>query len=102
MSSRATPSLAYAARREVIERIAPRYQQASLAHKTLLLDTVVAVTGYARNYAAGLLNHPPEGKRTIERRRLPRYGSEVQQALVQAWKAAKYICARRIEAACSL
>src|SRR6266700_5084439 len=82
MSSRPTLSLSYAARRELVERLAPDYHQASSAHKTLLLDRVVAVTGYARKYATQLLNQEPEGKRTIQRRRLPRYGSEVQQALV--------------------
>ena len=33
--------------RAVIERLAPQYQQASLAQKGVLLDLVVAVTGYA-------------------------------------------------------
>jgi hypothetical protein len=88
MSLRAAPSLSYAARREVVERMALRYQQARLSQKTVLLDTVVAVTGYARKYAIGLLNQIPQGKRTIQRRRLPRYGPEVQQALAQAWKTA--------------
>ncbi len=45
MSSRSVPSLKYATRREVVEQFAPSYHQASLAQKTLLLDTVVAVTG---------------------------------------------------------
>jgi hypothetical protein len=44
MLSRSVPSLKYATRREVVERIALSYHQASLAQKTLLLDTVVAVT----------------------------------------------------------
>jgi hypothetical protein len=46
--SRPATSLSYAARREVIERVGPSYREASLAQKTLLLDMVVAVTGYAR------------------------------------------------------
>lgn len=96
MPSRSVPSLKYATRREVVERIALSYHQASLAQKTLLLDTVVAVTGYACKYAIGLLNRVPEGKRTIQRRRMPRYGPEVQQALLEAWKAARHICARRL------
>lgn len=88
MSSRSVPSLRYAARRQVIGRIAVSYHQASSAQKTLLLDTVVAVTGYACKYAIALLNQTPENKSMIQRRRLPRYGQEVQQALVEAWKAA--------------
>lgn len=94
--SRPVPSLSYAARQEVIERMAPCYREASFPQKGVLLDTVVATTGYARKYAIRLLNQAPTGKRTIQRRRLPRYGQEVQQALVEAWKATRYICAKRL------
>jgi hypothetical protein len=96
MSSQPVPSLSYAARRETIERMSPTYHAASLAQKGLLLDTVVAVTGYARKYAIHLLNKAPEGKRTIRRRRSSRYGSGVQQALLEAWKATKRICPVRL------
>jgi hypothetical protein len=54
------------------------------------------MTGYARKYAIRLLNQTPEGKRTIQRPRQPRYGSVVQHALVEAWKAARHICAKRL------
>ena len=87
MPSDAELSVSYATRREVIERMAARYQQAKPAQKTLLLDTVVATTGYARKYAIGLLNRAPEGKHALERRRLPHSGAEVQQALLEACKA---------------
>jgi hypothetical protein len=96
MSSDPVTSLSYAARRETIERMGPTYRAASLAQKGLLLDTVVAVTGYARKYAIQLLNQAPEGKRTIRRRRSSRYGSGVQQALLEAWKATKRICPVRL------
>jgi hypothetical protein len=94
--SHSVPSIGYQSRREAIERMAPRYREASLAQRVLLLDTVVAVTGYARKYAIRLLNQASLGQHTIQRRRLPRYGSEVQQALVEAWKASRYICAQRL------
>ncbi len=94
--SRPAPSLKYQDRRQMIERVAPCYHEASLAQKTMLLDTVVAVTGYARKYAIGLLNRAPEGKRTIQRRRFPRYDPEVLQALLEAWKAARHICPKRL------
>ncbi len=94
--TRPLPSVRYQSRREVIEQMAPRYHKASLPQKALLLDMVVARTGYARKYAIRLLNQVSESQQTIQRRRLPRYGSEVQQALVKAWKAARYICAPRL------
>jgi len=92
MSSRPLTSLSYASRREVVERVAPAYRKASCAQKTLLLDTVVTMTGYARKYAIRLLNQAPEGKRVIQRQRLPRYGPQVQHALVLVWEASRYIC----------
>ena len=46
----------YRARRAVIERLAPSYQQASCAQKGVILNAVVATTGYARKYAIRLLN----------------------------------------------
>jgi hypothetical protein len=84
MSSHSVTSLSYAARRETIERMIPTYRQASLAQKGLLLDTVVAVTGYARKYAIQLLNKASSGQRTIRRRRPPRCGSQMQQVLLEA------------------
>ena len=42
--SRPATSLSYASRHEVIERVGSCYREASSAQKTLLLDTVVAVT----------------------------------------------------------
>ena len=96
MSSRPLTSLSYASRREVVERVAPAYRKASCAQKTLLLDTVMTMTGYARKYAIRLLNQAPEGKRVIQRQRLPRYGPQVQYALVLAWEASRYICAKRL------
>ncbi|BCL83739.1 transposase family protein [Ktedonobacteria bacterium brp13] len=55
----------------------------------------MAVTGYARKYAQWLLNHvedvfaPPTALRR-------RYGPEVEEALVLAWKTLNRICAKRL------
>lgn len=96
MTMRPVPSLRFAARREVVERTRSLYGEASVAQKTLLLDTVVATTGYARKYAIRLLNEDSQGKHHIKRQRLSRYDPQVQQALVQAWKAARHICTKRL------
>src|SRR5258708_27417124 len=90
------PMLRYQARRALLAHVAPRYQQASLIQKSLLLDAFVDATGYTRKYAIGLLNHAEKGQNTILRVRLPHYGLEVQQALFLAWKAAHYVCAKRL------
>ncbi len=88
--------LSYQARRELVERMAPQYQAASRTQKMLLLDTFVALTGYVRKYAVWLLNHPVESRPKGPPARPVHYGSEVQQALYQAWRAANQICTKRL------
>jgi hypothetical protein len=99
--SRPLTSLSYPARRQVIERMAPCYHQASFVQKGVLFDTVVAATGYARKYAIGLLNQQAPGKQRIVRRRLPRYGPQVQQALLLAWKTTSVLWSKRMERLCA-
>lgn len=77
-------------------RLAPVYQAASRARKHLLLDEVVEKTGYTRKSAIRLLNDPPENAQTIRCSRLPSYGVGVQRALVLAWKATHFVCAKRL------
>jgi hypothetical protein len=84
-------------RRQAIEQIAPRYRQASFAQKILLLDAVVAATGYARKYAITLLNQPAERTPTIQQHSpLSHSRPEVLHALFFAWNVANWICAKRL------
>ena len=55
MPQQVSPS--FQARRALLRSLAPRYQQASPAQKTLLLDSFVEWTGYTRKYAIELLHH---------------------------------------------
>src|SRR5258708_5663530 len=96
MESRTVALLSYRARRELLARVVPRYQPASSAHKSRLLDRFVELTGYDRKYAIRLLNRPPEEQMVILRPRLPLYGPEVQQALFLTWRTALYICPKRL------
>jgi hypothetical protein len=86
----------FQARRALLRYLAPRYQQASPAQKTLLLVSFVEWTGYTREYAIELLKDGEYDQPTIQRRRLPQYRQEVQQALFLAWKATHYVCAKRL------
>jgi hypothetical protein len=79
---------------DVIQHLAPRYQQAPRAQKTGLLNECVSVTGYTRKYALRLLNHPEEARSQGQRASL--YGEEVLNALLAAWTAANHICAKRL------
>src|SRR5579864_6027246 len=94
MPQRVSPG--FQARRALLRYLAPRYQQASSVQKTLLLDSFVEWTGYTRKYAIELLNHGEHDQQTIQRRRLSQYRPVVQQALFLAWKAAHYVCAKRL------
>jgi hypothetical protein len=89
-------SRTFQVRRALLRQLAPRYQQASPAQKTLLLDSFVEWTGYTRKYANELLNHGEHGQQNIQRRRQPQYRPQVQQALFLAWKATHYVCAKRL------
>lgn len=89
-------SLSARARRELVAQIAPVYREASVARKGMLLDHLVEMTGYARKYAIMLLQQEPQSPLITRRPRSPRYGSEVQQVLMLAWRTARYICARRL------
>src|SRR5260370_35410615 len=72
--------LSYQSRRELVQQMAPRYQEASRAQKIVLLDQFVAPTGYVRKYPIQLLNHPEEPKPRSQQARRPHYGLEAQQA----------------------
>jgi hypothetical protein len=82
------------ARRVLLQQVAPAYHQASGSQKQRILEEFVAATGYARKYALWLLNHVEEvfAPPTVLRRR---YGPEVEEALVLAWKTLNRICAKR-------
>jgi hypothetical protein len=47
-------------KREVLERVVPRYWAARGVEKRRILDEFVAITGYHRKYAIHVLRHPPE------------------------------------------
>ena len=83
------------ARRILLQQMAPAYHQTSGSHKQHILEEFVQATGYARKYAQWLLNHSEEvfAEPVVFRRR---YGPEVEEALVLAWKTLNRICAKRL------
>ncbi len=83
------------ARRVLLRQVAPTYHCASASQKQQILEDFVDATGYARTYARWLLNHSEEVFQSpIDLHR--RYGPEVEQALVLAWKTLNRICAKRL------
>jgi hypothetical protein len=89
--------MSYRSKRELLAQVAPRYQQAGHAQKSLILDEFVATTGYARKYAIRLVTRPPlPAPAYIRRPRSPIYGGAVSSALETVWAAANVISARRL------
>jgi hypothetical protein len=88
--------MSFRARRELLVRVAPRYQEASYQQKGRIRDEFVATTGYARKYAIRLLTGPVTPPAPIQRPRAPRHGPAVREALVLAWSAANGICGKRL------
>jgi hypothetical protein len=73
------------ARRIVLQQMAPVYHQASRSQKQQIQEEFVTATGYASKYAQWLLHHAEEvfAPPTALRRR---YGPEIEEPLVLAWK----------------
>src|SRR6266487_1143732 len=83
------------ARRVLLQQVAPAYHRASGTQKQQILGEFVTSTGYVRKYAQWLLNHSEEvfAPPTALRRR---YGPEVEEVLVLAWKTLNRICTKRL------
>src|SRR5215213_305354 len=88
--------MSFQAKRELLAQVAPRYQHATQSHKSLILDEFVAAIGYVRKYAIRLLSQPVPPPAPIKRPRQRRYGPAVQDALLTAWAATNFICAKRL------
>ncbi len=88
--------MSFQAKRELLAQVAPRYQHATHAQKSLILDEFIAATGYARKYAIRLLTQPVLPPAPLRRPRQPTYGPAVQDALLTAWAVANFICAKRL------
>jgi len=90
-------------RKAVTAVLRARYRRASKKQKGHLLDELIALTGYNRWYAVGLLRShgPAPGGRRVEaraRRRARRYDAAVLVALRQVWVIMDCMCGKRLAA----
>lgn len=91
--------LSLATRKELIEAVRKRYQEAALAIKTDILDEFVELTGYHRKHAVRLLGPSAGPKREKKLRSENRvYNDAVREALILLWEAADRICGKRLKA----
>jgi len=85
------------ARREYLADMRCRYAAGDRSKRAVLLDEIVAVTGYHRKYVITLLLHS-SARAPKKRRRRPVYGPQVQAALIVLWRAAGYPWSARLKA----
>ena len=83
-------------KRELVQRLQPRYLKADRKEKTKILDEFVAVTGLHRKAAIRRLRQQNQPKR--ERRGRPKtYTGSVVSALTKIWRICGSICGKRLQ-----
>jgi hypothetical protein len=83
-------------KRELVQRLQPRYLKADRKEKTKILDEFVAVTGMHRKAAIRRLRQ--QNKPTKEHRgRQKTYTGSVVSALVKIWRICGCICGKRLQ-----
>ena len=90
-------------RKAVVRQMAARYRRATKKDKGRLLDELVALTGYSRWYAVGLLGGPVTKADVAPKRRVARvrerlYDAPVLDALRRIWGIMDCICGKRLAA----
>jgi hypothetical protein len=83
---------------ELLQALRARYQQATKAEKTRVLDEFVAVAGCHRKHAIRLLTGIPAAARSAGPVARRTYDEAVRQALIILWEAADCICGKRLKA----
>jgi hypothetical protein len=87
-----------ATKRELIDAIAGRYQEAGRGEKKIILDEFIEVTGFHRKHAIRALRHNKrQPSAAAPRSRI--YDEAVVKALTILWEAADRICGKRLKQA---
>jgi len=88
--------MSYRSRHELLDAARARYAQARRNEKTVILNELIANSGYNRKYAITLLRHPREAPVHRKRRGKRRYTLQVQAALTTVWRSSNCICGKRL------
>jgi len=88
--------MSHRSRQELLDTARPRYAQAKRGEKTVILNELIANSGYNRKYAITLLRHPRETPLRRKRRGKRRYSLQVQAALITVWRSSNCICGKRL------
>jgi hypothetical protein len=94
-------TISMGARREVLSAVAERYRSAGRVEKGRILDALCRTTGWHRKHAVRALHRPIVGKAAetrAPRKRKPRYGVTIKDALTALWEASDRVCGKRLVA----
>jgi hypothetical protein len=88
--------MSLSSRRELLNRLVPRYRSSRWQEKRSILDEFVSGSGYHRKYAVTVLNHGIRD--AVYKKKMPArvYDEAVRLALITVWKAANRICSKRL------
>jgi hypothetical protein len=91
--------LSMAEKKAITREMRRRYKKASKTGKATMLDELVALTGWCRNYASRALRHEPKKRSGPETRGRKRtYTPEVMIPLRKVWASLDYACGKRVAA----
>jgi hypothetical protein len=88
--------MSLSSRRELLNRLVPRYRSSGWQEKRRILDEFVSGSGYHRKYAVTVLNHGIRD--AVYKKKMPTrlYDEAVRLALITVWKTANRICSKRL------
>jgi hypothetical protein len=85
-------------RQELVNALRERYRVSTQKEKARILEEFVAVSGYHRKYAIGVLNAEAEPENRPCRRIRPRiYDGAVLEGLRKIWAILDFICGKRLK-----
>ena len=88
------------AKKELLDKIKPRYLKADKQNKGLMLDEFCSNTGYNRNYAVQIMQAGYDYnrvKREGRKKRKLKYDSDVINVAIKIWELLEYPCGARLQ-----